>query len=131
MNDELLLLLLLLLQECFLKFGSWSHDGFQIDLVHIDADPGNDTVPLGMDLSEYYINIEWDILEVPAIRNEKKYPCCPEVYPDIKFFIKLRRKPLYFIVNLIVPCVGIFYLTILVFYLPAQVCHAWVCGNSG
>ena len=33
---------------------------------------------------------------------------------------KIRRKPLFYIVNLIIPCVGIFYLSILVFYLPAQ-----------
>ena len=26
------------------------------------------TVPLGIDLSEFYMSVEWDILEVPAIR---------------------------------------------------------------
>ena len=40
---------------------------------------------------------------------------------DIYFNLKIRRKPLFFLVNLIIPCVGIFYLSILVFYLPAQV----------
>ena len=40
---------------------------------------------------------------------------------DIFFYLKIRRKPLFYIVNLIIPCVGIFYLSILVFYLPAQV----------
>ena len=44
--------------------------------------------------------------------------------PDIFFYLKIRRKPLFYIVNLIIPCVGIFYLSILVFYLPAQVWHA-------
>ena len=39
---------------------------------------------------------------------------------DIFFYLKIRRKPLFYIVNLIIPCVGIFYLSILVFYLPAQ-----------
>ena len=42
-------------------------------------------------------------------------------YLDIFFYLKIRRKPLFYIVNLIIPCVGIFYLSILVFYLPAQV----------
>ena len=42
-------------------------------------------------------------------------------FPDIFFYLKIRRKPLFYIVNLIIPCVGIFYLSILVFYLPAQV----------
>lgn len=107
-------------QTCHLKFGSWSFDGFQVDLIHIDAVPGNNTVDYGMDLSEYYLNVEWDILSVPAERHIKYYPCCPEPYPDIYFNMVIRRKPLFYIVNLIIPCVGIFYLSILVFYLPAQ-----------
>jgi len=32
----------------------------------------------------------------------------------------MRRKSLFYIVNLIIPCVGIFYLSMLAFYLPAQ-----------
>ncbi len=40
---------------------------------------------------------------------------------DIYFNIIIRRKPLFYVVNLIIPCVGIFYLSILAFYLPAQV----------
>lgn len=107
-------------QVCHLKFGSWSFDGFQVDLIHIDAVAGNNTVEYGMDLSEYYLNVEWDILSVPAERHIKYYPCCPEPYPDIYFNMVIRRKPLFYIVNLIIPCVGIFYLSILVFYLPAQ-----------
>ena len=44
---------------------------FQVDLIHIDAVPGNNTVDYGMDLSEYYLNVEWDILSVPAERHIK------------------------------------------------------------
>ena len=36
---------------------------------------------VGIDLSEYYINVEWDILRVPAERHVKVYACCPEPYP--------------------------------------------------
>jgi len=107
-------------QTCWLKFGSWTFDGFQIDLVHVHAEAGTEHVEQGIDLSEYYINVEWDILKVPAERHVKVYACCPEPYPDIFFYLKIRRKPLFYIVNLIIPCVGIFYLSILVFYLPAQ-----------
>lgn len=109
-------------QACFLKLGSWTHDGYQVDLVHMNSEPNNVSAPVvyGMDLSEYYLNVEWDILRVPAERRVKKYPCCPEPYPDILFHIVIRRKPLFYIVNLIIPCVGIFYLSILSMYLPAQ-----------
>lgn len=39
---------------------------------------------------------------------------------DIFFNITLRRKTLFYTVNLIIPCVGISYLSVLVFYLPAD-----------
>jgi nicotinic acetylcholine receptor len=52
-----------------------------VDLIHINAIQGNDTVSYGMDLSEYYLNVEWDILSVPAERHVKTYSCCPEPYP--------------------------------------------------
>ena len=68
-------------------------------MIHLNAIPGNQTVAYGMDLSEYYLNVEWDILRVPAVRHVKKYPCCPEPYPgegvfnlvgnDIKGFLFL------------------------------------------
>lgn len=59
-------------------------------------------------------------MSVPAKRNVKSYPCCPEPYPDITFNITLRRKTLFYTVNLIVPCVGISFLTVLTFYLPSD-----------
>ena len=46
---------------------------------------------------------------------------CIFLISDILFHIVIRRKPLFYIVNLIIPCVGIFYLSILAFYLPSQV----------
>ncbi|CAF4266317.1 unnamed protein product, partial [Rotaria sordida] len=59
-------------------------------------------------------------MEVPAKRNVQKYTCCPQTYPDITFLIILRRKTLFYTVNLIIPCVGISFLTILTFYLPSD-----------
>ncbi|XP_017770336.1 PREDICTED: acetylcholine receptor subunit alpha-like 1 [Nicrophorus vespilloides] len=59
-------------------------------------------------------------MRVPAQRNEKFYSCCEEPYPDIIFNITLRRKTLFYTVNLIIPCVGISFLSILVFYLPSD-----------
>nr|XP_022912394.1 acetylcholine receptor subunit beta-like 2 [Onthophagus taurus] len=78
------------------------------------------TVNIGIDLSEFYLSVEWDILAVPATRNEEYYPCCPEPFSDITFKITMRRKTLFYTVNLIIPCVGITFLTVLVFYLPSD-----------
>jgi len=31
-------------------------------------------VQVGIDLTEFYLSVEWDILEVPATKNEEYYP---------------------------------------------------------
>ncbi|XP_045120668.1 acetylcholine receptor subunit alpha-like isoform X2 [Portunus trituberculatus] len=107
-------------QTCVMKFGSWTYDGFQVDLRHIDEKKDNPVVEIGVDLTEFYTSVEWDILAVPAIRNEKYYTCCNEPYLDITFNITMRRKTLFYTVNLIIPCMGISFLTVLVFYLPSD-----------
>lgn len=107
-------------QECWMKFGSWTYDGFMLDLRHMNQLPTNNSIGIAMDLRDFYISTEWDVMEVPAQRNEKYYPCCQEPYPDIVFSLKLRRKTLFYTVNLIIPCVGISFLSVLVFYLPSE-----------
>jgi len=107
-------------QECKMKFGSWTYDGLMVDLRHMNQVPSNNNIEVAMDLRDFYISTEWDVMAVPAIRNEKFYPCCEEPYPDIIFRINLRRKTLFYVVNLIIPCVGISFLSVLVFYLPSD-----------
>ena len=53
-----------------MKFGSWTYDGDQVDLVHICAqsNQANVTIPNGIDLRGFYPSVEWDILEVDAIK---------------------------------------------------------------
>ena len=36
----------------------------------------NNSIGVAMDLRDFYISTEWDVMEVPAQRNEKYYPCC-------------------------------------------------------
>ncbi|CAB0009195.1 unnamed protein product [Nesidiocoris tenuis] len=107
-------------QTCFMKFGSWTYDGYHVDLRHLAQTPGSDTIDVGIDLQDYYLSVEWDIMKVPAVRNEKFYSCCEEPYPDIIFNITLRRRTLFYTVNLIIPCVGLSFLSVLVFYLPSD-----------
>ena len=40
----------------------------QVDLRHMCEVEGSNVVDLGIDLSEFYMSVEWDILEVPAVR---------------------------------------------------------------
>ena len=55
-------------QTCVMKFGSWTYDGFQVDLRHKDEVKDLAVVDLGIDLTEFYQSVEWDILSVPAQR---------------------------------------------------------------
>jgi hypothetical protein len=39
-----------------------------VDLRHADEKKNSPVVDIGIDLSEFYQSVEWDILEVPAER---------------------------------------------------------------
>lgn len=71
-------------------------------------------------MSDYYQSVEWDILSIAAQKNVKYYDCCAEPFLDIYFNITIRRKTLFYLVNLIIPCVNISFLSVLVFYLPSS-----------
>jgi len=107
-------------QTCEMKFGTWTFEGNQVDLRHQREVNGSDKVDYGIDLSEFYLSVEWDVMAVPAVRHFLMYACCPNPYVDITFNITLRRKTLFYTVNLIIPVVGISSLSFLVFYLPSD-----------
>uniref|UniRef100_A0AC34F1T0 Nicotinic acetylcholine receptor alpha subunit n=1 Tax=Panagrolaimus sp. ES5 TaxID=591445 RepID=A0AC34F1T0_9BILA len=123
-------------QICTLKYGSWTYSEDLINLELLDGDEkvveeinehgeaeNFTVVEDGIDLSDYYPSVEWDIMSRRARRRAKNYPsCCPGsgAYVDIMYYLVLRRKPLFYTVNLVFPCVGISFLTILVFYLPSD-----------
>ena len=71
-------------------------------------------------MKDFYQNVEWDVINVTARRRDKYYSCCVEPYPDIYFNITLRRRTLFYSLNLIMPCLSISCLTVLVFYLPSD-----------
>ena len=105
-------------QQCIMKFGSWTYDGDLIDLVSMGSRPEGGTARV--DLEDYWESGEWDIVDTPGTKHTVKYPCCDEIYTDITFNLIIRRKPLFYTVNLILPCVLISFLTVLVFYLPSD-----------
>ncbi|XP_071520246.1 neuronal acetylcholine receptor subunit alpha-10-like [Panulirus ornatus] len=99
------------IQSCKMMWASWTYDGYQLDLVK-QMDEG--------DMSNYQSNGEFDLVEFTAAKNITFYSCCPEPYPDITFTIKLRRRPMFYVFNLILPCVLINGIALLVFYVPSE-----------
>jgi len=53
-------------------------------------------------------------------RNKKIYACCSEPYPDVTFTIHMQRRSLFYVVNLISPCLLIYAVSILGFFLPIE-----------
>lgn len=48
----------------------------------------------------------------------KYYTCCPEPFPEIVITFHIRRKTLYYMYNIVFPCMMMSTLTVLVFCLP-------------
>ncbi|XP_029807827.1 neuronal acetylcholine receptor subunit beta-4 [Suricata suricatta] len=99
-------------QNCTLKFRSWTYDHTEIDMVLESPTASmDDFTPSG----------EWDIVALPGRRTVN--PQDPS-YVDVTYDFIIRRKPLFYTINLIIPCVLITSLAILVFYLPSD------CGEK-
>ncbi|XP_056334789.1 neuronal acetylcholine receptor subunit beta-4 [Danio aesculapii] len=99
-------------QNCTLKFRSWTYDHTEIDLLlKSEAASMDDFTPSG----------EWDILALPGRRTVSPLDA---TYVDLTYDFIIKRKPLFYTINLIIPCVLITSLAILVFYLPSD------CGEK-
>ena len=71
-----------------------------------------------VDLANYVFNGEWQLLSVGVKRNEIVYACCVEPYPDVTFTIVIRRRTLYYLFNVIFPCLWLTVLSLVGFWLP-------------
>nr|6PV7_B Chain B, Fusion protein of Neuronal acetylcholine receptor subunit beta-4 and Soluble cytochrome b562 [Homo sapiens]6PV7_C Chain C, Fusion protein of Neuronal acetylcholine receptor subunit beta-4 and Soluble cytochrome b562 [Homo sapiens]6PV7_E Chain E, Fusion protein of Neuronal acetylcholine receptor subunit beta-4 and Soluble cytochrome b562 [Homo sapiens]6PV8_B Chain B, Fusion protein of Neuronal acetylcholine receptor subunit beta-4 and Soluble cytochrome b562 [Homo sapiens]6PV8_C Chai len=99
-------------QNCTLKFRSWTYDHTEIDMVLMTPTASmDDFTPSG----------EWDIVALPGRRTVN--PQDPS-YVDVTYDFIIKRKPLFYTINLIIPCVLTTLLAILVFYLPSD------CGEK-
>ena len=73
-----------------------------------------------VDLSDYVPSGTWDVVECPGKLENKRDPGEQHNRSQITYTLKIRRKTLFYTVNLIIPCVLISLLSVSVFYLPAD-----------
>ena len=71
-----------------------------------------------IEAAQYIKSTEWEIVGKECILNEGKYDCCPEIYQDITFTLKLKRYVYYPTLTLVLPCVMTAMLIVLTFILP-------------
>ncbi|XP_078420565.1 acetylcholine receptor subunit delta [Cetorhinus maximus] len=76
---------------------------------------------INIDPEAFTENGEWEIIHKPAKKNiHANIPRNSTKYQDITFYLIIRRKPLFYIINIITPCILISFLASLAFYLPAD-----------
>ncbi|XP_019646864.1 PREDICTED: neuronal acetylcholine receptor subunit alpha-7-like [Branchiostoma belcheri] len=97
-------------QTCSLQFGSWSFDGLKIDLFNRSSSG---------DTSSYKRNEEWDLVSFEVTRSVYVYDCCPEPYPSLTFRANLRRKTLFYNMNVIAPCILMLFVSLFGTWVPA------------
>ncbi|XP_058381389.1 neuronal acetylcholine receptor subunit beta-3 [Diceros bicornis minor] len=96
-------------QNCSMKFGSWTYDGTMVDLILINEN---------VDRKDFFDNGEWEILNAKGMKGNRRDGLYS--YPFITYSFVLRRLPLFYTLFLIIPCLGLSFLTVLVFYLPSD-----------
>lgn len=93
-------------QTCDIIFTSWSYTRWEINL----------TVPTASNIGfyEFVPNSVWEVVSTDASHDLTSSD------NDIKFTINLKRKPLYYIMTLVLPIVFLGILNLLVFIIPAD-----------
>ncbi|XP_058817102.1 acetylcholine receptor subunit alpha-like 1 isoform X2 [Topomyia yanbarensis] len=101
-------------QTCFLKIGSWTYDGYTLNLTA----KGNPEIIINVP------NNEWSIHKVTTDRNIVYYACCTEPYIDVQYNITLQRHSSTHKAIVISPAFVIMLLALSVFWLPPH------CGEK-
>ncbi|XP_020364571.1 acetylcholine receptor subunit delta [Oncorhynchus kisutch] len=111
-------------QNCTLKFTSLTYNAKEITMQlkeELEDDKSYKVEWIIIDPAGFTENGEWEIIHKPARRNTyKNIPIESNKHQDITFYLIIKRKPLFYIVNIIIPSVLISFMATLVYYLPAD-----------
>ncbi|KAM8953727.1 acetylcholine receptor subunit gamma [Pelodytes ibericus] len=107
-------------QNCSMVFQSQTYNANEIELL-LTEDDGEAVEWIVIDPEAFTENGEWAIKHIPAKKVINHHLTPDDVnYQEIVFFLIIQRKPLFYVINIIVPCVLISFVSVLVYFLPAK-----------
>ncbi len=110
-------------QICHLKFGSWVYNDWQMYIEFYDNREE-------LDITDYVLNNEWDLVDHSAVINVKYYPCCVESFQDVTFKISIRRISVFYNYVLLLPSMLMSIITPALFWLPVAKTNRTSIGKS-
>ncbi|NXL86102.1 ACHG protein, partial [Alectura lathami] len=108
-------------QNCTMVFQSQTYSANEINLL-LTVEEGQTVEWIFIDPEAFTENGEWAIKHRPArkIINSGHFTPDDIQYQQVVFYLIIQRKPLFYIINIIVPCVLISSMAVLVYFLPAK-----------
>ena len=99
-------------QSCNITIDNWAYTKDLVDLINATS-----TVIE----QEFLPNGEWDLIDSEVITNTYKEDTHPgKQFPRVQFRLYLHRKPLYYFINIVTPCMFCIIISIMVFWLPPE-----------
>ncbi|XP_035288544.1 5-hydroxytryptamine receptor 3B [Anguilla anguilla] len=98
-------------QNCTLTFRSWLHTVKEVDLALWRS-----AEKISSDKREFMDDGEWELLSVPS-RYEQLHLGGGD-YAQIQFNVVIRRRPLLYVVSLLIPSIFLMVVDVISFYLP-------------
>ncbi|XP_067109594.1 acetylcholine receptor subunit gamma isoform X2 [Osmerus mordax] len=107
-------------QNCTMVFRSQTYSANEIELVLTEED-GQSVEWVVIDPEAFTENGEWVIRHRPAKKVINPGYSRDELeHQEVVFFLIIQRKPLFYIINILIPCVLFSSLGLLVYFLPAK-----------
>ena len=98
-------------QTCKLKFGSWVFDSSKLRLTVRE---------MPIITKQYLQSSTWDVVEAKGEFHSIVYKCCLHPFHDVTYILVMKRRPMYYVVNIIAPCAVLVFIVAFSFMLPPE-----------